>query len=1034
MIMQAKFKACCAVVALVSGYGGAAYAQDAADQPAGLEEIVVTAQRRAESIQTVPNTIQAFSGVSLDQMNVASFNDLIKLTPNVTFGSAGPGSGNIYMRGLSSGFANNQSSATIGSFPNVAVYLDEQSVTFPYRNVDVYVVDMERVEVLEGPQGTLFGGGAEAGAVRYITNKPKMNVFSGYAEISGGGTAHGDGNYAANVTLNIPIAQDVFAIRAVIYDDHRGGYIDNVPSTFTRKPTDYGPASYGTVYPANANTPLANNYGIAAKAQNPVNYSGARVSGLVELNDDWNVLIQQSYQLMNADGMDAQYPMGSDGQTLGPLQETSFAPAHDHDRFWNTAWTVNGQIGDLKIVYNGAYLNRHIDQTQDYTNYARTAGGFYYQCSGGPASGTNIGAGTPGNCGTAVASWHDVVNSTHHSEELRVETPTDWRIRGLAGFYYESLDIRDDMNFLYKSIPSCTAANLAIYRAGGPVCVANLAPAPGSFANDPTARGDNDAFGEDIDRGYDQYAGYASVDYDIIPDVLTVTGGTRWFHYSEYEFGSQYGTSASCIGLPNGTCYGTPLTAATHAADYYGFKSRANVTYHIDENSIAYFTFSQGYRPGAGNRLNSAEVKISIDPVTGLPTTGVVSSPTLVKQFNKPFTYSPDTLTNYEVGFKANFFEHRLLLNGSAYYMQWDNVQTLIYNPPVFGNTTFGTNGPDYDIKGFELQTKAQVTGEFSVDGSLSYNHSTETNSPCIKSTNSGRNPTPIGSCIEEVYSSLLHENVPLVNPLGTVGATPAFSPDVQFSIRGRYDWDIYEYPAFIMVGVNFTGSMFSEPSSFPAGVLGTVPTTTFLRYTMPSYATVDASIGVTKDDWSAQIYGTNLNNSNASTATTSGQFIVSEVPLRPRVIGAKIGVKFGGAGAAQAEQVAYVPPPVQPVAPAPAVAHSYMVFFDFNKSDLTPQAVSIVDQAAKNAGPAKVTQLTVTGHTDTVGSDAYNMRLSRRRAESVAAELEKQGIPSSEIEIVAKGKHDLLVPTGDGVREPQNRRVQIVYSGGAAS
>jgi outer membrane protein OmpA-like peptidoglycan-associated protein len=110
------------------------------------------------------------------------------------------------------------------------------------------------------------------------------------------------------------------------------------------------------------------------------------------------------------------------------------------------------------------------------------------------------------------------------------------------------------------------------------------------------------------------------------------------------------------------------------------------------------------------------------------------------------------------------------------------------------------------------------------------------------------------------------------------------------------------------------------------------------------------------------------------------------------------------------------------------------MVFFDFNKSDLTPQALSIVDQAAKNAAPAKVTQLTVTGHTDTVGSDAYNMRLSRRRAESVAAELEKQGIPSSEIEIVAKGKHDLLVPTGDGVREPQNRRVQIVYSGGGAT
>ena len=104
------------------------------------------------------------------------------------------------------------------------------------------------------------------------------------------------------------------------------------------------------------------------------------------------------------------------------------------------------------------------------------------------------------------------------------------------------------------------------------------------------------------------------------------------------------------------------------------------------------------------------------------------------------------------------------------------------------------------------------------------------------------------------------------------------------------------------------------------------------------------------------------------------------------------------------------------------------------NKSDLTAQAKGIVDQAAANAGPAHVIRLTVTGHTDTVGSDAYNMRLSRRRAESVAAQLEKDGIPSGEIEIVAKGKRDLLVPTADGVREPQNRRVQIVYDGGVAS
>jgi len=148
-------------------------------------------------------------------------------------------------------------------------------------------------------------------------------------------------------------------------------------------------------------------------------------------------------------------------------------------------------------------------------------------------------------------------------------------------------------------------------------------------------------------------------------------------------------------------------------------------------------------------------------------------------------------------------------------------------------------------------------------------------------------------------------------------------------------------------------------------------------------------------------------------------------------MFGATLRYTFGATEEKAATTAAYTPPP--PVAPI-AAPRSYLVFFDFNKSDLTPQAVQIVDQAASNAGPAKVTRLTVTGHTDTVGSDAYNMRLSRRRAESVAARLEKDGIAAGEMELVAKGKRDLLVPTADGVKEPQNRRVQIVYDGGPSS
>jgi len=888
--LNTNHKLAYAISAVLSGYTGASHATAATDTEAagGIEEIVVTAQRRSESIQDVPVTIQAITGEQLGQLNATTFDDVLKYLPNVTFSSNGPGQGNIYMRGLSAGFAGNQSSAAIGPFPNVATYLDDQSLAFPARNVDVYMADMERIEVLEGPQGTLFGGGAEAGAIRYITNKPKLNVTEGNAEASYSTTAHGDPNTAVTAVLNLPLIQDTLAVRAVIYNDRRGGYIDNVPSQFTRFPTDPGTISYHLPYPANAAT--ANNNSIAQRAQNPVTYQGVRASALWQINTDWSLLIQQSYQTLDAEGVDEQYPLSSQETPLGPLQETSFTPSYDKDKWENTSWTVNGKIGDFKLVYTGGYLDRTINNAVDYTNYARSAGGFYYTCGGG---GAPIGKGVgPLTCYSPVSSWQDHVETTHQSHELRASTPDDWRLRGLIGAFWEDFDIKDDINFLYKSFPSCTTANLLLYQAGKQVCTANVIPAPGYAAIDPTERNENVAFGEDLERGYKQTAFFTSIDFDLIPKVLTFTAGTRYYHYKETFKGSQYSTSTGCAGIPNGSCVGGQLTDATHDATYSGFKSRGNLTWHVTQDAMVYYTFSQGFRPGAGNRKNTAEVKIDVDPATGLAKVGPDANPTLVKQYNKPYTYPPDTLTNNEIGWKTEWLDHRLLVNGSAYIMDWKNVQTLIYNPPVYGNTTFGVAGPDYRVKGAELQIVARVTDGLTLQGSISHNNASETNAPCIKSTNPG-NPTPLGTCITQVWSPALSQNVPLQNPLGTVGATPAFSPTTEYNVRARYDWQVNDYKMFFMAGAQHVGDMQNEPSSFQSGAGVIVPTTSWLRYDQPAYTTYDAAFGVAKDQWTVEAYGSNLANSNASVYTTSGQFIKAEVPLRPRVLGVKVGFKF---------------------------------------------------------------------------------------------------------------------------------------------
>jgi outer membrane receptor protein involved in Fe transport len=911
--LKTNQKLACAITAILGGSAGTAFAATATatdTSASALEEITVTAQRRSESIQDVPITIQAITGESLGQLGVATFDDAIKLLPNVTFSANGPGQGNIYMRGLSVGFAGSQSSASINPFPNVATYLDEQSLTFPGRNLDVYMVDMERIEVLEGPQGTLFGGGAEAGALRYITNKPKLDVTEGRAEGGYGITAHGDPNTSANIVLNLPLIDNKLAIRGVIYSDRRGGYIDNVPTTFTRNPNvDKGPNAYSSSYPAHLDT--YNNFALVQKAQNPTTYQGLRLAALYQINDDWSALIQQTYQYLDAEGMPVQMPVGLGLTPLQPLQETSFEPVWNKDKSESTAWTVNGKIGDIKAIYTGSYLTRSVDANMDYSNYTRTAGGFYYSCTGG--GGSNFGNSGPAPhytaCFSPVMGWHDYFKSSHQSHEVRATTPDDWRLRGLLGAYWEDFQIKDDMNFMQKTIPSCTPENLAAALAGGPICLGNVTPVQAAI--DPTTRGDTTNFGEDLQRGYKQTAFFASADFDIIPKVLTVTGGTRYFRYVEQEVGSQYGTGSHCVNVANGDCLATPINYSDHHGTFSGFKSRGNITWHITPDAMFYYTYSQGYRPGTFNRLTGGRTNIWVNPA-GVPlANGVVANPapsgcalpacnpalydTKPTQFTKPLSEGPDSLLNNEIGFKSEFFEHRLLVNASIYKMDWKDVQTLIYNPPVYGNTTFGLTGPTYRVKGGELQLAFKATDNLTLMANLSHNDSRQTTSPCIRSSGvtpiTPANPTPAGACITQVRA---HDtNVAVQNALGAIGSIPAFSPKNQYNLRARYDWTFNDYKSFAQVGMSHIDDMSNQPSSFASGDGVAIPTTTWLRYTMPGYNTFDASLGIAKGAWDVLFYGQNLANKLASTFTTSGQDIKAEVPLRPRVLGVKVGFKF---------------------------------------------------------------------------------------------------------------------------------------------
>ncbi len=200
------------------------------------------------------------------------------------------------------------------------------------------------------------------------------------------------------------------------------------------------------------------------------------------------------------------------------------------------------------------------------------------------------------------------------------------------------------------------------------------------------------------------------------------------------------------------------------------------------------------------------------------------------------------------------------------------------------------TNGPSYNIKGVEAQVVGRVIEGLTVQGSATYDDDKQSNSPSLIDNN------PASINYGKAITQVVQNGVGLVaftNPFGTIGSTPAFSPKFQGNLRGRYDRQVGEYKAYGSLGASYTGSMYNEPATYLSGTGVTIPSTTVLRYLQAAYVTEDAQIGVGKDHWHAQLFVNNLLDSHASTFTSSAQFIKSEVPIRPRTFGLKIGASF---------------------------------------------------------------------------------------------------------------------------------------------
>ncbi len=540
----------------------AAHAADAAggEKVATVEEVVVTAEKREESLQKVSASIQALDTKKLQQLDITDFQDYSKYFPSLSFQTLAPSSTQIYMRGVASGEDANHS----GPLPSVGAYLDETPITTIGGTLDVHIYDIARIEALAGPQGTLYGASSEAGTVRIITNQPQFGRFSAAYDAQINDVAHGGVGGVAEGYVNIPIS-DQMAVRLVGWDEHDAGYIDNVPGTRTF------PTSGATV----------NNAAFVKNNFNSVDTVGGRGALKFQIDDNWTITPSIIGQHVDSNGV-----FGYDTHVSQPLAVQHFGPDTSKDSWYQAALTVQGKISNFDITYSGGYFWRKLDTVSDYMDYSYA----YDQCCG-------YGAYWLDNANNPVANprqqiiGHDTFGKD--SQELRIASPATDRFRFVAGLFYERQT--------HWIIQDYQIAGLGSYW---------------SVPNWPSTIWLTDQMRIDRDK-----AVYGEATYDFT-DHFSVTAGIRFYDYSNSLVGF-YGFSEHMADPPptglsySQTGFGTGGVNCLSTAVYRqgpgcvnldktssgnGNTHRVTATYKFDPDRLVYATWSTGFRPGGVNR------------------------------------------------------------------------------------------------------------------------------------------------------------------------------------------------------------------------------------------------------------------------------------------------------------------------------------------------------------------------------------------------------------------------------------------------
>lgn len=628
---------------------------------AQVDEITVTAQKRSESLQDVPISIQAFGTERLEQLEVSAFDDYSKFIPSLSFQSTGPNSTNVYFRGVVSGGDGNHSA----SLPSVGVYLDEQPVTTILGFLPVHIYDIERVEGIAGPQGTLYGASAESGVLRIITNKPDPSEFAAGYDLEVNAVQHGDIGYQFEGYVNQPVSENA-AIRLVGWYKKDAGYIDNVltgrvfpGSTNTRFMGGLNPITGTPLIPI-----LKDNANLVEDNFNDVETYGARVALKVDLNENWTITPTVLAQKQESNGIHFFDP------DSGDLKVSRFEPEFSNDKFIQGALTLEGKIGDFDLVVASSYLRRQIDSNYDYTDYAYYYDALYqyYDSVAPPGYYYNFAAYFYDNAYNNIdpSQFYQGDDSFgKYANEIRISSPQDKRIRFVAGFFQNRQRHNIHQQYIIRDLAD----------------ILEVTDHPDTIWLTEQKRTDRDL------------ALFTEMEFDLT-DRLTFIGGVRGYKYKNSLIGfNGYGAGfsgstgeAACFD-PQPSVPDSPCTNLDSTIKNTGETHKLSLTYDLDDSKMVYVTYSTGFRPGGANRRSP------------LP------------------PYLEDKLVNYEAGFKTSWADNTFVLNGAAFYQKWDNFQF-----PILGlnGLTEIQNAASARIYGFEADMTWAPTDRFTLNGALS--------------------------------------------------------------------------------------------------------------------------------------------------------------------------------------------------------------------------------------------------------------------------------------------------------------------------